>query len=131
MVTKEGFKVLDEKMKPIVIDLNAEVTFDKNGALANGDNISQLMVVRPENLQTLQKDGSGLYSIGDENEMIHYGETTAVQHGYLETSNVNAVIEMSHLIEANRMVGMYQKVMDTQMNELNRDAIEKVAVTRS
>jgi flagellar basal-body rod protein FlgG len=38
---------------------------------------------------------------------------------------------MSHLIEANRLVGMYQRVMDTQMNELNRDAIERLGSTKS
>jgi flagellar basal-body rod protein FlgG len=25
------------------------------------------------------------------------------------------------------LVGMYQKAMDTQMNDMNRDAIEKIA----
>jgi flagellar basal-body rod protein FlgG len=34
---------------------------------------------------------------------------------------------MTQMIETNRLVGMYQKVMDTQMNDLNRDAIEKIA----
>jgi flagellar basal-body rod protein FlgG len=34
---------------------------------------------------------------------------------------------MTKMIEANRLVGMYQKVMDTQMNDMNRDAIEKLA----
>lgn len=131
MVTKEGFKVLDQNMRPIEVDLNQDIKFDKNGAFTNGNNNGQLMIVRPENLRTLQKEGSGLYKIGDENELIHSEENMAIHQGYIETSNVNAVVEMTHLIEANRMVSMYQKVMDTQMNELNRDAIEKVAVTRS
>ena len=130
LVTKEGFKVLDERMRPIQIDLSKNITFDKNGAFTNGDNTGQIMIVRPENLRTLQKEGNNLFRIGDERELIHYPDSLAVRQGYIETSNVNAVIEMSHLIEANRMVGMYQKVMDTQMNELNRDAIEKLAVTK-
>jgi flagellar basal-body rod protein FlgF len=50
--------------------------------------------------------------------------------GFVEKSNVNAVNEMIALVEANRLVGMYQKAMDSQMNDLNRDAIEKLAVTR-
>jgi flagellar basal-body rod protein FlgG len=37
---------------------------------------------------------------------------------------------MIGLVEANRLVGMYQKAMDAQMNDMNRDAIEKIAVTR-
>ena len=34
---------------------------------------------------------------------------------------------MTQMIETNRLVGMYQKVMDAQMNDMNRDAIEKIA----
>ena len=34
---------------------------------------------------------------------------------------------MTQMIETNRLVGMYQKTMDTQMNDMNRDAIEKIA----
>ena len=131
LVTKEGFQVLDEKLRPIQIDINQNITFDKNGAFTNGDNTGQIMVVRPENLRTLQKEGNGLYAVGDTKEIVHYPDTLAIHQGYIETSNVNAVVEMTHLIETNRMVSMYQKVMDTQMNELNRDAIEKLATTRS
>ena len=34
---------------------------------------------------------------------------------------------MTQMIETNRLVGMYQKAMDTQMNEMNREAIDKIA----
>ena len=37
---------------------------------------------------------------------------------------------MTALIETNRLVGMYQKVMDSQMNDLNSDAINKLANTK-
>ena len=131
LVTKEGFNVLDSDLKPIEIDLSQNIKFDKNGVFQNGDNSGSLMIVQPENLKTLQKEGSGLFKLPDENEFIAVEDSLAIKQGYLETSNVNAVIEMSHLIEANRMVSMYQKVMDTQMNELNRDAIDKIASTRS
>jgi flagellar basal-body rod protein FlgG len=130
LVTKDGFNVLDSNMNPITIDLNKNVTFDKNGNYSNDDNSGTIMLVRPENLRNLQKEGSGLFSIGDENEIVHEDNTIALQQGYLETSNVNAIVEMGHLIEANRMVSMYQKVMDTQMNDLNRDAIEKLGSSR-
>jgi flagellar basal-body rod protein FlgG len=130
LVTQEGFKVLDKSLKPISIDLTAEIQFDKNGIFLNGGNSRELMIVRPENLRTLTKEGSGLFSIANENEIINYENSLAVEQGYVETSNVNAVREMAGLIEANRMVSMYQKVMDTQMNDLNRDAIEKLASSR-
>jgi len=131
LVTKEGYKVLDDKLRPIEIDLGQNVTFDKNGVLTNGDNEANLMIVRPENLRTLIKEGDSLYVLSNQNEFVSNNETGAIRQGYLETSNVNAVIEMSHLIEANRLVGMYQKVMDTQMNDLNREAIERLGSTKS
>jgi len=131
LVTKEGFQVLDTRMKPIQVDLEKSVTFDKNGAYTNGDNIGGLMIVQPENLRTLVKEGNSLFQLPDQNEFIAVEDSNAIRQGYLETSNVNGVIEMANLIEANRMVSMYQKVMDTQMNELNRDAIDKIASTRN
>jgi flagellar basal-body rod protein FlgF len=130
MVTKDGFPVLDTNLNPINIDLSKEVVFDKNGNYTNGTQDGSLLIVRPENLRTLEKEGNGLFSIGDQNELVSEQDGLAIQQGFLETSNVNAVVEMSHLIEANRMVSMYQKVMDTQMNDLNRDAIEKLGNSR-
>jgi len=55
------------------------------------------------------------------------GSSGAVLQGFTEKSNVNAVKMMTSLIETNRLVGMYQKAMDTQMNDMNKDAIEKLA----
>ena len=60
---------------------------------------------------------------------IENGKNSVVQ-GFVEKSNINAVREMTDLIDTNRLVEMYQKVMDTHMNELNRDAIEKLANVR-
>jgi len=51
--------------------------------------------------------------------------------GFLEKSNVNPIREMTNLIETNRLVEQYQKVMTTFMDDLNRDAIEKLANVRA
>ena len=48
--------------------------------------------------------------------------------GFLEKSNVNAVIEMTNLIETNRLVDMYSKVLKTHADDLNTDAITKLAL---
>ena len=50
-----------------------------------------------------------------------------VASGFLQMSNINPVKEMTALIETNRLVEMYQKVMTSQMNDLNSDAINKLA----
>ena len=41
------------------------------------------------------------------------------------------ILEMVGLIETNRLVEMYQKVMNSHMNDLNSDAITKLASTKA
>ena len=50
-----------------------------------------------------------------------------VAQGFLETSNINPINEMVGLIETNRLVEMYEKVMKSHMNDLNNDAINKLS----
>ena len=59
---------------------------------------------------------------------LHAAARAVVAQGFIEKSNVNAVLEMSALIETNRLVDMYQKVMKSHMDELNSEAITKLAV---
>ena len=54
----------------------------------------------------------------------------AVRQGFSQGSNVNPVTEMVGLIEANRMVEMYQKVMTAHMDDLNQEAINKLAAVK-
>jgi flagellar basal-body rod protein FlgG len=86
-----------------------------------------LMVVAPENMQKLKKEGDNLF-IPESIDSLHVKEESgALMQGFVEKSNVNPINEMIAMIEANRLVGMYQKAMDSQMNDLNRDAVEKIA----
>jgi flagellar basal-body rod protein FlgG len=131
--TKDGFEVVDaRKAMPIKIDNKHSINIDENGVISNGlgEDKNQMLLVRPEDLRTLRKEGNGLFTPINEEELIAVEDSGAVAQFYIETSNVNSVLEMTSLIEANRLVGMYQKVMDTQMNDVNRDAIEKLATTR-
>jgi len=142
LVTKEGYEVLpaDYFQSKNPIRMNAEdsiVTIDKNGQISTNipgtTNMvanKRLMVVEPQNLRMLVKEGENLYIPDQADPLTPLPESGSVMQGFVEKSNVNAVNEMVALIEANRLVGMYQKAMDSQMNDLNRDAIEKLAVTR-
>lgn len=139
LVTKQGYEVLPsdyfETGNKITFDVqDSVIEADKNGKLymtlpgtVQMVQSTQLMVVRPDNVRMLQKEGDGLFAADDIASMPAADESGAVLQGFVEKSNVNPVKEMIGLIEANRMVQMYQKAMDTQMNDLNRDAIEKLA----
>lgn len=142
LVTKKGFEVLsaDYLQSKTPITLNPQdsvVTIDKNGQIStNVPGTTQMiagkkiMVVEPQNLRMLTKEGENLYVPDSADPLTPIAESGNVMQGFIEKSNVNAVTEMIGLVEANRLVGMYQKAMDTQMNDMNRDAIEKIAVTR-
>ena len=137
LTTKEGFPVLPAgyteggELISVPIDREISVTgqgemylLDKANLQAN-EYLNQVMVVRPENVKYMVKEGNSMYR--SYTEMAQLDGDNLVRQGYVEKSNVNAVREMTALIETNRLVDMYQKAMDSHMNDMNSDAIEKLA----
>ncbi len=139
LVTKQGYEVLPSDYKKSQEGISFATTdsiieVDKNGQILTNvpNSISlvqnkKLFIAQPENLKDLVKEGDNLYKLADTSKLKSIEESGAVRQGFVEKSNVNAVKMMTQLIETNRLVGMYQKAMDTQMNDMNRDAIEKIA----
>lgn len=139
LVTKQGYEVLpsDYFKSGNIIKINQEdsvIEVDKNGKMyANLPNSAtfgektKLFIARPDNIDMLKKEGDGLYTYEDMLSLSNVEESGAVLQGFVEKSNVNAVSMMTQMIESNRLVQMYQKVMDSQMNDMNKDAIEKLA----
>ena len=139
LVTKQGYEVLGDdyfkSKEPISFStVDSIIDIDKNGQIytnvpgtATLTPNKKLFIANVDNLSYLKKEGDNLYRLDDMNRMEINTESGAVEQGFVEKSNVNAVKMMTQLIETNRLVGMYQKAMDTQMNEMNRDAIEKIA----
>ncbi|HEX5623460.1 MAG TPA: flagellar hook-basal body protein [Sulfuricurvum sp.] len=138
LVNKQGYEVLaSDKTSITFTPQNSIITMDKNGQFATDiPGTSQmtpgkkLLIVEPQNLRMLSKEGDNLYLADPADPLTPIAQSAGVMQGYIEKSNVNAVNEMIALVEANRLVGMYQKAMDSQMNDLNKDAIEKIAATR-
>ena len=138
LVTKDGFNVLSSDGQPIKMSPDDKViTIDKDGKFsANIPNSTSfvnkqsLYITAPDNVSKLQKEGNNLYKFDETDSLPAQAQTGAVAQGFIEKSNVNAVNMMVKMIEANRLLGMYQKVMDTQMNDLNQDAITKLATSK-
>lgn len=138
LVNKQGHEVLAADKTSIVFNpQDSVITIDKNGQISTNVPGStqmvankKLLVVEPQNIRMLRKEGENLYVPDAADPLIAKADSGSVMQGFVEKSNVNAVNEMIGLVEANRLVGMYQKAMDSQMNDLNRDAIEKLAVVR-
>ncbi|CAM2905783.1 flagellar hook-basal body protein [Helicobacter burdigaliensis] len=143
LVTKEGFPVLPREYAdaPQYIEFvdGFQVEVDTNGNIYNrslnneemNETIltSNLAVVSFENPKYLKKIGNNLYTYPKErlNEREMLEQSGSVRQGFLEKSNINVVYEMSGLIETNRLVEAYSKVLKTHMDELNTDAITKLA----
>ncbi|WP_456452699.1 flagellar basal body rod C-terminal domain-containing protein, partial [Hydrogenimonas sp.] len=84
--------------------------------------------------QDLRAEGGNYFGMPGkdlEKEMNIVTDTNAVHQYMTENSNVNAVREMTALIETNRLVEMYQKAMNAQMDDMNNDAINKLASIRA
>jgi len=138
LVTKEGYKVQpDDFMQTdnnsIQLPKNAKIKIEDDGTIyANGINIGKIFVGKVKNINEVTKLGDNLYDVKNlENRLVPLQGGSLVSQGYETMSNVNAVKEMVSLIESNRMVEIYQKVMTSHMTDLNQDAITKLASTRA
>ena len=145
LVTKEGFAVLPREYLggPQYIDIPDGVVLEADGngnlytrtinneALGEVIPLGNIAVASFENPKYLKKIGANLYKYPEErlaNDRVLLENSTAVLQGYIEKSNVNAVWEMTGLIETNRLVDMYSKVMKSHMDDLNSEAINKLAM---
>ncbi len=139
LVTKDGYKVMPSNFintqnENIVIPNNtSKLKIEDDGTIyANGVNIGKIFVGKVKNLNEVTKLGDNLYDVKDmQNRLVPQQSGNLVAQGYKNLSNVNPVKEMVSLIESNRMVEIYQKVMLTQMDDLNRDAITKLASVKA
>lgn len=136
LVTKEGYKVLQsgytQDDKGITLPQNAKITADKDGNLyANNELISKIYIAQPRDIRRLEKEGDNLFKLENLNDMTELDDGGVVRQGFTQISNVNPVTEMVGLIETNRLVDMYQKVMTSHMNDLNQDAIQKLATIKA
>jgi flagellar basal-body rod protein FlgG len=142
LVDKNGFYVLSDFQEGSYINVTDDTILgaDKSGNLYSKkldglenepEQIGKLFIAQYSDVKKLQKDGDGYYRIPDNNEVMEADEGDYVAQGFYEISNVNPVNEMVALIEINRYVSMYQKVMTTHMDDLNKEAITKLAIAKA
>lgn len=126
LVTSAGYPVLGQG-GPILIPANAtEVSIDERGVVSDQNgSIGQIQVVEFENEQILEPVGNNLYVT--EGQGIP-AEKTRVAQGFLEGSNVNAVVEMTRMIEISRDFQSMQRVLETEHERL-RGAIQSLTRT--
>ncbi|MFO1109859.1 MAG: flagellar basal-body rod protein FlgF [Bradyrhizobium sp.] len=132
LVNSSGFPVLGNN-GPIRFqqtDKEIQIASDGNITVLEGTNRidsvrAKLRIVNFSQPQRLVKEGSNLYSLGEGNAAQPDTKSTVAQ-GFIERSNVNAITEMSRLIEVNRTYTNIASMLQ-QQHDLHRTAIDKLA----
>ncbi len=124
LVTARGFKVADQGGGTISIPAQAQyISIDQNGIIStNEGQIGTLMVGEFNDYQKLEPQGNGLYKTDE--QPIPATQTTVLQ-GKLEGSNVNAIAEMTNMIEVSREYQAVQRMMQSE-HDRQRTAIQKI-----
>ena len=124
LTTHDGNPVLGEG-GPIVFDASdTQVTIASDGTItgANGE-IGRLRVVNFEDPQQLNRVGSTLFSAEDAQQIAT--ENTKVVQFTLENANVDAISQISQMIEVQRAYDELANIMREQ-NDLRETAIQRL-----
>lgn len=109
LVTLTGWPVLGED-GPIQIE-GSQVAVDDEGRIhVDGQAVAALQIVTVEDVQSLRKEGGGLWALTDDSGLPE-PVAARVLGGYVEQSNVNAIQSMVQLISAFRSYEANQKVI--------------------
>ena len=124
-----GLAVMDDRGGEITIPNDAtEITIDRQGVIStNQGEVANLMILEFGNPQELNPAGNGLY------ETTAVGvpaERTTVKQGMLEGSNVQAVVEMTRMIDVHRTYQSVQHIMNSEHERL-RTAAQRLARTQA
>jgi flagellar basal-body rod protein FlgF len=124
-----GMVVADQGGGEITIPDDArEIIIDRKGVVSTDQGVvGQLMIVEFNNYQDLNPAGNGLYTT---TANAIPAENTSVHQGKLEGSNVQAVVEMTRMIDVSREYQAIQQMMEKEHERL-RTAAQRLARTQA
>ncbi len=116
--------VFQQTDRDINISEDGTVTV-REGTVTQVDSVrGKLKIASFDNPQTLKREGSNLFSAGG--SPAQADTTSRVNQGFVEKSNVNAVTEMSRLMEVSRTYQSIASLMQ-QQSDLRKSAIQSLA----
>jgi len=117
LVTTSGQPVLDVGGSPISIPPNAKfITIAEDGTVSTDAGVvSQLGITEFENVNKLKPVGDNMYDGKDAGGTT--AKDTRAMQGAIESSNVNPIMEMTHMIDVSRA---YQTTARLLQNEHDR-----------
>jgi len=133
LVNQNGNQVLDRNDTPVVIDAPGKISIDGEGSISVGNGlanttITNIKLVNFENKKVLEKIGDGQYR----NKGLPEEEIEAIdiktRQGFLESSNVTSVEEMTEMVGTLRIFESYQKIIQSidSMNDQSVNTIGRV-----
>ncbi|MBQ4823343.1 flagellar hook-basal body complex protein [Leisingera sp. M527] len=127
LVTMDGYRVLDAGRAPVFVPPDAgKIEVGADGSLsANGRLLGQLGLFKPMEQHTLVREDGVMFRVDGE---IEDSFDAKVLQGFLEGSNVNAISEVTRMIEVQRAYEMGQSFLQAE-DERIRNAIKNLIKT--
>ncbi len=112
LVTPDGYQLLDAGGTPIFVPSDAgPISMAQDGTLsAGGVPLAQVGIFAPVDPNTLTHQQGTRFTAGD----VEPVETATILQGYVEESNVDAVSEITRMIEVQRAYEMGQTFLDRE-----------------
>jgi flagellar basal-body rod protein FlgF len=128
IVTRNGDLVMGEGGPITLNSAGGAISVTREGSLSqDGQIVGKLKVVDFATPGALEKVGSNLWRATDETPTTATGASVA--SGFVEGSNVNAVLELTQMIEISRAYASVAKML-SQSDELRGASIDKLARLR-
>lgn len=128
LVNAAGEMILDIGGGGIAINPEAisSISISNDGTIsdADGNVIAQIGVFDVENIQSLQKLGAGMFKMEEGQALIPSFDSTIAQ-GFMENSNVQAVVEMTRMMSIERSYGHVTKLMQNS-HDLEKNTISRL-----
>lgn len=127
LVTSQGYQVQGDGGAITITPNDGEINISPDGTISSvvngvGNQLAKLKVVDFANPRAMTKEGANLYST---TQTATAPETVNLRQGSLEASNVQPVIEISHMIEVMRAYEATATLAKSQ-EDMMRQAIDKL-----
>ncbi|EPX82619.1 Flagellar basal-body rod protein FlgG [Salipiger mucosus DSM 16094] len=122
LVTQDGYPVLDAGGAPLFVPPDAsDLAIAQDGTLSTqGRPIGQLGLVRPLDAQAMVREGGVLFRADAGFEPL---ENPTLRQGFVESSNVDPILQVARMIEVQRAYEMGQSFLERE-DERIRTAIK-------
>lgn len=113
LVTHDGLPVLDSGGAPVLVPNQlGPIGISADGTVTAGDNlVGQIGLFRPLDPQNMRRVGATMFDPGGAVEPV---DNPRMQQGYLEGANVDAISQISRMIEVQRAYELGQSFMDKE-----------------